>query len=851
MKGIHAKSDINIFNDQLDDYGLVILNGKTYSIVEANDYAVGFFGMTKVQLLNTHPKYFFPDAGKDVLKEEIKKLHSSDKLDLLFNLSGEKCNKADACLVHVKGQKLHLAGNLYFAFIFRKLHADHELEIAYLERERRFGILAEYTQSYEWQTDATGLMVNVSPAVSQVLGYSPEEIIGKMYFSDFFPFADKTEFTRKCDAWFSSMKPFRNFENPARTREGKIVWLSTSGYPLVGRYGELLGYWGTDTNITEKKKNEEIIRLKTEAIETSLSAIVICTPEGDWVSVNQAFLEMWGYDSQEEVMGTNILGYFAEPEVAMQIHNSLGDKGVYKGEIKARRKNGEVFSARLHASLLKDPQNNMLYYMASFEDITEQKQKQELLLVKDKAFEAAFNGFILTDFNGVLFYVNKRFVQMWGYERKEEILGRNINEFAKYPERIDEIIQALLQKGTYRGNETGLKNDQRAFSVRFSARLVKNDEGTPICLMAVIDDISQQQEYEQKLLESKIRLETLADKTHDWELWVKPDGSIEYTSPSCERITGYTAKELYENPALLRKMKINEDQTRSAGFPFNDGILSEKDYYDIRFRIFTKSRQIRWVSCRGGQIFDSRGEHLGVRLSITDIHEMVQLENKLLYLTIEVEEKERNRISAELHDSLGPLLSSVKLCYELLEDYITDEKTRRIFSHGYKSLEQAIETSRNTVNMLSPRLLDKYGFVNALNNFICMLNETGKIKIDFQYNQKDKFHHFTEVNLYRITTELINNTIKHGKANQIYIDFSVKKGWNEIALQYRDDGKGFDPADLNASPGMGILNIKQRVKSLGGQVQFENAYPSGVKATLLIPVKRDFQVGKRIEHNTI
>jgi signal transduction histidine kinase len=215
-----------------------------------------------------------------------------------------------------------------------------------------------------------------------------------------------------------------------------------------------------------------------------------------------------------------------------------------------------------------------------------------------------------------------------------------------------------------------------------------------------------------------------------------------------------------------------------------------------------------------------------------------EAEHKLLVKTVAIEEQERNRYSRELHDGLGPLLSTVKMYLQRLLVTQEIDKIRFMASECEKNVRLAIQTMREVSHGLSPLNLSNSGFVRATQDFISGINKLQDLTIDFSYNDLTRFGDFYEIILYRITTELINNTLKHAGATQVEINFIRNAKNNSISISYKDNGKGFDSTmALVASNGMGLLNIDQRIKILGGKFVIESKTGNGTLIYIEFPLK--------------
>ncbi|MBN1514852.1 MAG: PAS domain S-box protein [Phycisphaerae bacterium] len=131
------------------------------------------------------------------------------------------------------------------------------VEYALRESERRFEQVAENAQEWIWETNREGLYTFASPAVKQILGYEPEEIIGKKHFYDLFHPEDREKCRQAALGAFAEKRSFREFANRNIHKNGTEVWLSTSAVPMLDESGRLLGYRGADTDITERMRAEE------------------------------------------------------------------------------------------------------------------------------------------------------------------------------------------------------------------------------------------------------------------------------------------------------------------------------------------------------------------------------------------------------------------------------------------------------------------------------------------------------------------------------------------------------------------------------------------------------------------
>jgi signal transduction histidine kinase len=215
--------------------------------------------------------------------------------------------------------------------------------------------------------------------------------------------------------------------------------------------------------------------------------------------------------------------------------------------------------------------------------------------------------------------------------------------------------------------------------------------------------------------------------------------------------------------------------------------------------------------------------------------ERARSENRILNAIIQTEEKERKRFAKDLHDGLGPLLSTVKMSVSALSN-TNIQNQEEILENTNLVINEAITSIKEISNNLSPHVLTNFGLVSALKNFSHKINQTKSVHIELTSNlEAERFDHNVEIILYRASCELINNTLKHACAQNIQINIS--KHLRTLTIQYYDDGIGFHPEKKmnEQSTGMGFSNIFSRIKSINGVFVINSTPGEGTNA--LIKVK--------------
>jgi signal transduction histidine kinase len=210
------------------------------------------------------------------------------------------------------------------------------------------------------------------------------------------------------------------------------------------------------------------------------------------------------------------------------------------------------------------------------------------------------------------------------------------------------------------------------------------------------------------------------------------------------------------------------------------------------------------------------------------------IRKKTIETIIHTEEKERKRIASDLHDGIGPLLSAAKLYFQAYIDSKDTLSRSEIELKTKNIIDNAISDISRISHNISPQILESYGLIAALENFISEISDN--IKFDLNLKKVNRFDLNNELTIYRTISELINNTIKHAKASVISINIFVSE--NMLNLVYEDNGTGFPVEEkMRAKQGMGLKNIENRINSLKGNINFESKQGVGMKAFIKIPYK--------------
>ena len=212
------------------------------------------------------------------------------------------------------------------------------------------------------------------------------------------------------------------------------------------------------------------------------------------------------------------------------------------------------------------------------------------------------------------------------------------------------------------------------------------------------------------------------------------------------------------------------------------------------------------------------------------------MNKRILSAVLRTEERARSTFAKELHDGLGPLLTSAKMSLTAVSGALEDKEQRELVDNTAYMIDEAIRSLREISNNLSPHVLNDFGLARGVHNFVTRCSAMHSTRIDFTTNlQDERFDTDVEVIFYRVICELINNSLKHSGCTAIELALTQYRGM--LMLEYSDNGRGFD-SNRALYTGMGLSNISSRINSLNGDFSLESTPGQGMQAVVSVRLEK-------------
>ncbi|MFC1782804.1 PAS domain S-box protein, partial [Planctomycetota bacterium] len=462
------------------------------------------------------------------------------------------------------------------------------------QSEARFRAVLESSRDIIYRYNLINDTVEyISPSVRQVLGMSPKEYMAvslEEFFSRLHPedgqkVQEKFESILKRDAQDDNI-PLLEYR--WMHKDGHYHWWSENRVLVRDEEGRPTAMVGTIRDVTEIKRAEEMMRIKDNAIASSINAIAMADLETKLTYVNDSFLKMWGYADSREVLGRSALEFWEKTEEVESIVEILRTEGTCRENLVGKRKDGSLFDVQLSANLVTDEGGRPICMMGSFIDITEHKRAEETLRESEQRFRAAANCT-----SDLIYEDNSETGQVAWYGDIDGLLGYDRGEFSTtfqawknslHPEDRDRVIKEI-EKCTHMGEvycvEYRIKHKDGTYCYWVDRGTVFQEEGKPRKTVGACEDITERKRAEEEVR----KFRTISDRANYGTAISDLEGNLIYINDAFARMHGYTPEDLIgKNLSVFHtdeQMKwvnvLNEQLTREGSYNAQEVYHKRKD----------------------------------------------------------------------------------------------------------------------------------------------------------------------------------------------------------------------------------------------------------------------------------
>jgi PAS domain S-box-containing protein len=804
-----------------------------------------------------HPDWheYFRKQWEALLKNEAPPFYEFQIVDKAGNTRW--VNQRNMLVSDENGKPVALEGIV--TDINRQKTTERELR----RSELRSLALSENAGYWIWEVDPEGVYRYSSPAVNKILGYRPDELVGKMHFYDLFDPIARDNMKAVALTAFESHEPFRDFVNLNRHRNGTPVLMSTSGTPVFDDDGTFTGYCGVDENITEQYRAQEELSKSRQQLAEAMDLANLVNWEYDIATdrftLDDRFYALYGTSAGREG-GTSMSSEtyareFVHPDdrdlVGKEIQKALATTDPqYVAYVEHRiiRRDGEVRYISVRIAITKDASGRTIKTHGANQDITERRKTEEELkesrqmLAKAMDLANVVNWEIDLTTGDLVF--NDRFYVLYrttaeregGYRMRPDRYNR---EFV-HPEDRDAVaaIFSTAPASARPGQEFQMEHriirrdgEVRNIIVRIGAMADRAER--VISIHGANQDITERRKAEQAMRESEEKFRSIVETTPDLIWDIDLQGKFRYISPQIDTIMGYTSEEM-EGKTILDL--VPEHLRSSAAQEIARLVSSEGPLVPFEFPARHRDGHDMVLEIRPSKVIGPEGKMTGLTGVAHDITERKRSEDALRQA-----QKKLHLLSGITRHDIGNQLLSLNGFVGLLHKKVTDPSVETYFT-------RITDANRQIASMIAfTKEYEKIGMHAPVWQVLTtVVNDAGKGILPGQILLRNdlsaSLEVFADPLIVKVFFNLLDNSIRHGQ-RVTEIRVSSRQSGSDLVVVWEDNGIGIPREDkelifgrgFGKNTGLGMFLVREILSLTGITITETGTQPDGARFEIVVP----------------
>jgi PAS domain S-box-containing protein len=699
--------------------------------------------------------------------------------------------------------------------------------------------------------DANHRVLDWNPAAEAMFGYTRDEIVGQDLLDRILPrpVDDRVgEIVRRLHV--GDMQA--HSVNVNRTRDGRLITCEWFNTPLTDPDGRFAGAVSLARDVTDERRTAEQLadsqRRFAAVFENSLDAILLMDDAGRYVDANPAACQLLGY-TRDEIVRLNV---------------SDLTRGVDRGEIPglmrqflaAGRQQGE------YTLLCKDGATREVEYRAVanilpglhlsvLRDVAERRQAERTLRESNSLLTAVVEGIpqalYVKDRTGRYLLLNSPGARLVGREAAD-VIGRDDTALfdAETARRFVETDRQVMEAGEAMTEEVMGTTDGVTRTYLTTKAPFRGPDGEIGGVIGVSQDVTESRAAEEEVRRQKEVLQTIFDHIPVMINFVDTSGRVQLVNGEWERVMGWTLEDAQARDMSAEFYPDPDERRRVMEFIRNP----PPGWADFR----TRTRDGRVIDTAWANVRLSDGTIIGIGQDVTErkraeaererLHRAVAASRAELEVLsrrlIEAQEEERSHLARELHDEIGPVLTTVNLTLEAVRARVGPDAAERL-DESRRVVDRAIEQVRGLSLDLRPASLDLLGLEPALRAYLARQAAHAGLALAFTSSLgAERLPPALETVCFRVVQEAATNVLRHARATRLEVDLS--RTGEEVRVTIRDDGAGFDVAAARErvlrGEGFGLVGMRERVQLFGGRIEVESAIGGGTTIEVHVPRSR-------------
>lgn len=743
-----------------------------------------------------------------------------------------------------------------FATVFSDITEKKLIEQSLRKSKERFRSLVDATSDWIWEIDENLRYTYVGSKIRDILGYEPENILGKTPF-DLMPPNEARKIKDKFLKFLSQKESFKNLENINANKDGHSIILETSGVPFYDSEGNFRGYRGIDRDITMRRTMEEQSRLYEQRFYNIFKKLrlisMVLDADGNIVFCNNHLQELTGKNS-DEYLGRNWFETFIRKENHHRNLNTDHFKEMISGSSLPLLQS-EILTSddkRRLISWLNNPiyeeKDKITGVLIIGEDITDKKNiEMQLIQERNMFVDGPAVVFKWTNKEGwPVEYVSPNVEDVMGWSVEEFISGRILYEEQILPEDIEiatlELVVAVEANLTYYEHSPYRirTKDGRIIWVTDYTSVIKDEKGEITHFLGYVVDISRQKIAEEELRQSSSKWKAIFDSINDYIALIDGSGTVLRSNRALKEFLGKSEDEIAGRKCW--------ELLHGSSQPIDECPVVKMQETGKRESLELEIKD-KWFLITVDPIFNEDG------VCTEAVHIMTDITHRKLFEKILMEKNK------ELNDFAYRVSHNMKNYIFNLNGYISAiNDDRSLFGQYYGNVLRQTENLTSFINRLltlsrAGKTVSKMVEIDMnelLKKAFCMIRRDG-IKAELNI-----LNHLPEImgdpeSIEELFMNLLENSIKYGNPDKdtIAIDITCKKDGGYVCIIVKDNGMGIDDEHLdkvfspgytlhkNKGTGFGMTIAKKIAEAHSGSIRISSEGKNrGTVVSVKLPVRK-------------
>ena len=724
------------------------------------------------------------------------------------------------------------------------------------ESEERFRVLFEEIPDACFLIDLDGRFVDGNKAVEHQIGYSREELIGQSVFESgiFPPIARETAAER-----------IEQLERGGKTdpitydlvrKDGTEIAVEVTSMPI--RIQGKTVILSSARDLTFRKQAERMLAESEERFrmlfEEAPDASFLLNLDGRFIDGNKAAERLVGY-GREELVGQSVFEFGILPSSAHEtaagrFKRLARDERIEPTEYSLVCKDGSEIPVEITSMPIRI--RGKIVVLSSLHDLAFRKQAERMLSESETRFRELFkhmesgvavfeaiNGgadFIFKDINAA----GQRIIGI----KREDVIGRSVLEL--FPEirelGIFDVFPRVWRTGDPEQYPTSIHHDDGRVRRLVENHMYRLPSGE---LVTVFADHTAQKQAEQDLQESEEKYRLLFESESDAILIFDGEtrqfidvnnAAVASYGYSREEFLQLTHRSITAEPEFADRRIPATLAGQCASMFLSKHRKKDGTVFPVEITGCTFSWKGRPVVC--GVIRDITERVNREKELVRNREELRQLASELSI----AEQREQQRIAAELHDGVSQLLSSASIRLGVLKETPLPDTAISALDTVCGIIDQTLQQTRSLTFELSCPMLNELGLAEALEELCTSMTHEYSVRFEFKGDKQPlPLHLDHKIVLYRSTRELLINVMKHSGAQCAQVD--LERVGKSVRIRVADDGRGFDASmagkGFSPSGGFGLFNIREYLRHAGGKLKIESIPGDGTRVALSVPLEEE------------